>query len=82
MTGSALLSDIIAILVGGFTGIGEGMGAGLSVFAESILFTTVEGTATMSAFATVLFIFMAISLSMSLFRWVLNFVTSMGQRNR
>lgn len=82
MTGTELLGSIIEIMVGGFTEMGAGLGAGLSSFVSSIIYTTNGDTTVMSPFATILFIFIAISLSMSLFRWVLNFVTSIGQRNR
>lgn len=78
MDGITLLTEIIGIIVGGFTEMGSGLGAGISSFVTAIMFSG----EVMSAFAILLFIFVAINLSMSLFRWVLNFVTSLGQRNR
>lgn len=82
MEGTAIVSAIIEILISGLTGIGTGIGQALSGMVTSIMFNG-EGTSqTLSVFAVVLFVFGAISLGFSLTRWVLNFVTSIGNRNR
>lgn len=75
-----ILTAIITILVGGITQIGEGIGAGLSSLASSIFLTAESGT--LSVFGTLIIVFAAISLGMGLTRWVINFVTSLGSRNR
>lgn len=74
-----ILTEIIEILVGGITGIGEGIGAGLSALATSI-FLGAEGA--LSVFGSLVIVFAAVSLGIGLTRWVLNFVTSLGARNR
>lgn len=79
MTGVALVKAIIDILVSGLTGIGEGIGSALSSMATSIFLNT-EGTA-MSMFGSLIIVFAAISLGLALTRWVLNFITSLGNRN-
>ena len=77
----AILTEIISIMVGGIVGIGEGIGGGLSALATSIFLTSGD-TQTLSVFGTLVIVFAAISLGFSLTRWVLNFVTSLGNRNR
>ena len=83
MTGTALVTAIIEILVSGISGIATGVGEGLSTLAQSIFFSTAEGgTAGLSVLGTCIIAFAAISLGLSLCRWVLNFFTSLGARNR
>lgn len=77
----SILNEIISILVGGITGVAEGVGEGLSTLAQSI-FLTGEGEAqTLSVMGTLIVVFAGISLALALSRWVLNFVTSLGARN-
>ena len=77
-----LLTEIITLMVGGITGIAEGVGAGLSTLATSIFLTGTGETQTLSVFGSLVVIFAGISLAIGLSRWVLNFVTSLGARNR
>ena len=78
----AILTEIIEIMVGGLTGIGEGIGGSLSTLATSIFLEGTGETQTLSVFGTLIIVFAAISLAFGLTRWVLNFVTSLGERNR
>lgn len=82
----ALLKEIIQILVGGITGVAEGIGAGLSSLAKSIFLQTTgsgaDATTTLSVFGMLIIIFAGISLAIGLSRWVVNFCTSLGARNR
>lgn len=73
-----ILTQIIEILVGGIAGVAEGIGGGLSTLASSIFLA--EGA--LSTFGTLVVVFAGIGLSIGLSRWVLNFVTSLGARNR
>ncbi|MBQ8429140.1 MAG: hypothetical protein IJX30_03480 [Clostridia bacterium] len=77
-----ILTQIIEILVGGITGIAQGVGAGLSTLATSIFLEGTGETQTLSVFGTLVIVFAGISLAMGLCRWVLNFITSLGARNR
>ena len=78
-----ILTQIIEILLGGITGISEAFGAGLSNLASSIFLVTGEGGAqSLSVMGTLIVVFAGISLALGLARWVLNFVTSLGERNR
>lgn len=82
MNGVTLVSEIIEILVAGFQGVATGVGTGISELAQGIFFSTVEGATGLSVFGTLIVVFSAVSLALSLCRWVLNFITSFGNRNR
>lgn len=82
MTGTALVTEIISILTSGITGIATGVGNGLSTLAQNIFFATGEGATGLSVLGTCIIVFAAISLGLALCRWVLNFFTSLGARNR
>lgn len=82
MNGTALVTAIIEILVSAISGVATGIGEGLSTLASSIFFTTVGETTGLSVLGTCIIAFAAISLGLSLCRWVLNFFTSLGSRNR
>lgn len=74
-----MLSNIIEILVGGITGVATGVGQGLQSLVQQ-LFASPEGDLTL--FGTLIIVFAGIALAIGLCRWVLNFVTSLGARNR
>lgn len=82
MTGTTLVTSIIEILVSGITGIASGVGEGLSTLASGIFFTTTGDTTGLSVLGICIIAFAAISLGLSLCRWVVNFFTSLGSRNR
>ena len=77
-----ILTEIIGILVGGITGVAEGIGGGLQSLATSIFLEGTGETQTLSVMGTLIVVFAGISLALGLSRWVLNFVTSLGARNR
>lgn len=78
MEATALLTEIISILVGGISGVATGIGNGLSELASSIFLYN----GALSTFGALIVIFAGISLALSLCRWVVNFVSSLGARNR
>lgn len=82
MEGTAVVSSIIEILVSGITGIATGIGSGLTDLVQSIFFTTSGETTTLSTFGIMIVVFAGISLAIGLSRWVLQFLTSLGSRNR
>lgn len=86
MSGTQIMQSIIEILVGGITQVAQGIGSGLSTLAQSVfLQTTGEGaqaTTTLSTFGVLIVVFAGISLAIGLSRWVVNFVASLGSRNR
>lgn len=77
-----ILNEIIGILVGGIAGVADGLGAGLSTLASSIFLTGTGENQSLSVMGTLIVVFAGISLALGLARWVLNFVTSLGARNR
>ena len=78
MSGTAILSEMISLLVGAITGIAEGVGSGLSTLAQSIFLQGSGDAQTLSVFGIFCLIFMGISLSIGLCRWVVSWLTSMG----
>lgn len=77
---TAILKQIIEILVGGITGIASGIGSGLTTLAQSIFIGTEPGTLTV--FGGLVVVFAGISLAIGLCRWVVDWITSLGSRNR
>lgn len=86
MSGTQIMQSIIEILVGGITQVAQGIGSGLSTLAQSVFLTTSgEGssaTTTLSTFGVLIVVFAGISLAIGLSRWVVDFVASLGARNR
>ena len=82
MTGADIVTQIVQTLTSGIVGIGEGIGQGLSSLATSIFLTGTGAEQSISVFGTLIIVFAAISLGLALCRWVLNFITSLGNRNR
>lgn len=75
-----ILKQIIEILVGGITGIASGIGSGLTTLAQSIFIGSEPGTLTV--FGGLVVVFAGISLAIGLCRWVVDWITSLGSRNR
>ena len=86
MSGTQIMQSIIESLVGGITQVAQGIGSGLSTLAQSVfLVTTGEGASAkteLSTFGVLIVVFAGISLAIGLSRWVVNFVASLGARNR
>lgn len=76
---TALLQEIIGILVAGITGIASGIGTGLKELVTDIFIQTgAEGAITLSTFGGLIVVFAGISLAIGLSRWVVNWLTSLG----
>lgn len=86
MSGVQIMQEIIEILVGGISGVATGIGQGLSTLAQNLmLVTSGEGASAvtkLSTFGNLVVVFAGISLAIGLSRWVVNFVASLGARNR
>lgn len=86
MSGVQIMQAVIEILVGGITQVAQGIGSGLSTLAQSIFLQTTgtgeSATTTLSTFGVLIVVFAGISLAIGLSRWVVNFVASLGARNR
>lgn len=76
---SAILTEIISILVAGITGIATGVGEGLTQLVTSIFLEVgAEGAMQLSVFGGLIVVFAGISLAIGLCRWVVNWLTSLG----
>lgn len=86
MTGVQIMQAIIEILVGGISGVATGIGQGLSTLAQSVFLQTTgsgeSATTSLSVFGVLVVVFAGISLAIGLSRWVVNFVASLGARDR
>ena len=79
---SAILTEIISLLVAGISGIASGIGTGLTELVQSIFL--VEGTGgamELSTFGGLIVVFAGVSLAIGLSRWVVNWLTSLGASN-
>lgn len=78
---TSIVTEIVEILTSGISGIATGIGGGLKSLVESIFVTMPEGgsgTAKLSTFGGVIIVFAAIGLAIGLSRFVVNWVTSLG----
>lgn len=75
---SALLQEIISLLVSGITQLASGIGSGLKELVTSIFLDTTGNTTTLSTFGGVIVVFAGIALAIGLSRWVVNWLTSFG----
>lgn len=75
---SAILTEIIQLLVGGITQLASGIGGGLKSLVEAIFLNTTGQTTSLSTFGGLIVVFAGIALAIGLSRWVMNFVTSLG----
>jgi len=73
---STLLQEIISILVGGISGMAQGIGEGLSTLVQKI-FLNSDGN--LSTYGGVIIVFAGISLAVGLSRFVVNWVSSLGR---
>lgn len=79
MTG--LLSEIIEILVGGITNIASGIGGGLQSLVTDIFVTgagTTESPYKLSVYGGVIVVFAGIALAVGLSRFVVSWLSSLG----
>lgn len=82
MTWSAFLTEAISLLTGGIVGVAGALGTGISTLVQDLAVTGTGADATMSAFMSIVFVFGGISLAIGLGRWVVNLLSSLGNRNR
>lgn len=80
MNATAILTEIISLLVGGITGIANGIGQGLSTLATSIFLQGTGESSTLSVFGILICVFAGISLAIGLSRAVVGWVSSLGAR--
>lgn len=75
---TTILTEIISILVAGISGIASGIGEGLTTLVTAIFLDGAGETQKLSTFGGLIVVFAGISLAIGLSRWVVNWVTSLG----
>ena len=79
---SAVLTELISLLVGGIKGIASGIGEGLSALVSAIFVTkSAEGAYSLTEFGSLIAVFGGIALAVGLSRLVVGWVMSLGGRN-
>lgn len=85
---STFVGTMVDIIGGGLTQFATKIGGGLKALVEAIFVTItpasgdVAASVTISTLGGLILAFAGLSLAFSLSRWVLNFCTSLGARNR
>ena len=75
---SAVLQEIITLLTSGITQMATGIGSGLQALANSIFLDTSGASPVLSTFGGLIVVFAGIALAVGLCRFVVNWVTSLG----
>ena len=78
MSGTAIVQEIVNILVAGLTGLGTGIGQGVSNFIQSLAFVTNDGTTSMSPYFILVIVFAAVALAVGLTTKIFNWLESLG----
>lgn len=73
-----LLTEIISLLTSGLTQMATGIGGGLQALVSNIFLDTTSDKTVLSTFGGLIIIFAGIALAIGLSRWVVNWVTSLG----
>lgn len=81
-----LIRAVVDAIGGSIVEIAQKLGAGISAIVSNLVYVTTgtgsDAVTTLSPFAILALVLMGLSLGFSLFRWGLNFFTSLGRRNR
>lgn len=75
---TAILQEIVSLLVSGVTQIASGIGSGLQTLVSNIFLDTSSSTTKLSTFGGIIVVFAGIALAIGLCRWVVNWLTSFG----
>ena len=77
---SAVLTEIIGILVGALTTFGQGLGSGIQTIVSSLFLDTTGASPVLSTFGGVIVIFAAIGLAVGITRRIFQWLISFGGR--
>lgn len=78
---TAVLQEIVEILVAGISGLATGIGSGLNDMAEGLFLVTGTDGTTLSTFGGIVAIFGGIALAVGLTTLVTKWIMSLGARN-
>lgn len=79
MTGAQIVAEIVQILTAGITGLGQGIGAGISTTATAMFINSSNNG--LSMWGVLVCVFAGIALAVGLTRLVFGFITTLGGRN-
>ena len=75
---SSVLQEIITLLTSGISQMATGIGGGLKALVEAIFLDTSGASPVLSTFGGIVVVFAGIALAIGLSRFVVNWVTSLG----
>lgn len=77
---SSIVTEIIAILTAGITGLGQGIGAGIQTTVSSMFLDTTGTSPVLSVFGGIVAVFAGLALAVGITRRLFNFLISLGGR--
>lgn len=78
MSGTAIVSEIVNILVSGITQLGSGIGTGVSQFAQALAFSGTGENQQLSVFFVLIIVFAGVSLAIGLTRLIFSWLQGLG----
>lgn len=78
MTGTAIVQEIVSILVSGLKSFATGIGGGIQSMVNGMFFTTTGDTTTLSVYAILVLCFAGVALTIGLSRLIFNWLGSLG----
>lgn len=86
MDATQLVSEVINILTSAIVPFGTKLAQGVGSVVHELVFTTTgtgaEAVTTLNPFISMVLIFASVALAVGLSRWIVNFIGSLGARNR
>lgn len=78
MSGTAIVSEIVNILVAGLTQLGTGIGSGIANFAQALAFTGTGEHQTLSVYFVLVIVFAGVALAIGLTTRIFQWLSSLG----
>lgn len=78
MAGTAIVEQIVGILVAGLTQLGSGLGTGINNFVQSLAFTGTGNDQTLSVYFVMICVFGGIALAVGLTTKIFNWLSNLG----
>lgn len=76
---TAVLTELIALLVAGISTLGTGIATGVNTFVDALFLTHTEGVLGLSTFGGVIGIFGGVALAVGLTTLIFHFIKSLGK---
>lgn len=81
MAGTAIVEQIVAILVAGLTSLGEGIGQGVNDFVSALTITGTGENAALSPYFVMVLVFAGVALAIGLTRRIFSWLETLGGSN-